>query len=321
MWSEMKYVYAVYESRSFSKAAQKMFITQPALSAMVKKAEMEIGCQIFDRSTVPVTVTEEGQYYIDNVRAILETRQNIERYYQDLDRLNRGHISIGGSSYFCAYVLSGAIGRFREQYPNVKIDLLEGNLPFLIERLGKGELDLIIETAIGESDASLVRYLVGYEDIILCVPAKFPVNQVLTDYALTFEQIRDKHYQSDEVQAVPLDKLRDTPFLLMKQGNDMYKRGLTMCRNAGFTPQCSMYLDQILTSFFISQTGTGAVFMRASLYEFLPSTDRMVYYKLADPLARRPIYMASKKGRYLCKAATQFLETMGAPAFAENAEP
>lgn len=55
MLNEMKYVYAVYQEKSFSKAAKKLFISQPALSNMVRKAEREVGAAIFDRSTIPLT--------------------------------------------------------------------------------------------------------------------------------------------------------------------------------------------------------------------------------------------------------------------------
>ena len=54
---EMHYIYTIYQERSFSKAAKKLFVSQPALSAVVKKAEKEVGEQIFDRSTLPFSVT------------------------------------------------------------------------------------------------------------------------------------------------------------------------------------------------------------------------------------------------------------------------
>ena len=63
MLNEMKYVYAVYQEKSFSKAAKKLFISQPALSNMVRKAEREVGAAIFDRSTIPLTITKEGAHY------------------------------------------------------------------------------------------------------------------------------------------------------------------------------------------------------------------------------------------------------------------
>lgn len=319
MLNEMKYVYAVYQEKSFSKAAKKLYITQPALSAMVKKAEKEIGCPIFDRSTVPLRVTEYGAYYIENIEKILLAQTNVQDYYNDLYTLGKGHLSLGGSSYFCSYVLSNLIGEFQKEHPGITIDLLEGNLTDLKCGLHSQSLDLIIETALTEKDESLTRYIMGYENIILAVPSCFVENERVKDYALTFQDIKSERFTTSDFPAVPLHQLHDIPFLMMKPGNDMYKRGMTICRNAGFTPKIHMSLDQILTSFFISRNGAGAVFMRAALFRFLPETDNMIYYKLDDPLAVRPVYMASKKGRYLPRAAQSFLTLCGAEELTEDA--
>ena len=64
MLNEMKYVYAVYQEKSFSKAARKLQVSQPALSKMVRKVEKDLGVIIFDRSTIPVTVNREGAFYL-----------------------------------------------------------------------------------------------------------------------------------------------------------------------------------------------------------------------------------------------------------------
>ena len=71
MLNEMKYVYAVYQEKSFSKAARKLQVSQPALSKMVRKVEKDIGVIIFDRSTIPVTVTREGAFYIKSIEDIM----------------------------------------------------------------------------------------------------------------------------------------------------------------------------------------------------------------------------------------------------------
>lgn len=306
MFNEMEYVYAVYKNHSFSKAARELFITQPALSLMVKKAETEIGCPIFDRSTVPLTVTREGEFYIRCIDQIMDIQKNLEVYYGDLTDLKRGHLSIGSSSYFCAYVLPNLIVRFREQYPGVSIDLSEGNIAELKRGLLENTLDLIIETALNDSDVKISRRLFGQEDIILCVPAAYAVNQKLQSFQMSFNDVKSGSYL--RFPAVPLGELRDTPFLMLKKGNDMYQRGIRMCRNAGFEPQVKMYLDQIMTSFYISTTGTGAVFMRASSFGFLPSDGQEIYYRLGDPLARRPVYIAIKKERYISHAMREFLQ-------------
>ena len=67
----MEYVYTVYEEKSFSRAAKKLFMTQPALSAAVKKVESTLGLPIFDRSHSPLRLTDAGQAYIDAVQKLM----------------------------------------------------------------------------------------------------------------------------------------------------------------------------------------------------------------------------------------------------------
>ena len=77
MFQGMQYVYEVYKERSFSKAAQNLYISQPSLSATVKKIETRIGAPIFDRSTSPVRLTECGQEYIKCIEKILDIQKQI----------------------------------------------------------------------------------------------------------------------------------------------------------------------------------------------------------------------------------------------------
>lgn len=176
MLNEMIYVYTVYQERSFSKAAKKMFVSQPALSNKVRKVEKEIGTPIFDRSTIPLTVTKAGAYYIKSIEEILFIQRNMKAYFKDLEELNTGSLSIGGSSFFCSFVFPDLIGRFREKYPNITIDLLEGNVKELIEGLEDETLDLVIETALFEDEPAVHRFFFRNERIILAVPAAYAVN-------------------------------------------------------------------------------------------------------------------------------------------------
>ena len=144
MLNEMKYVYEVYKEKSFSKAAKKLFISQPALSNMVRKAEKEMGAPIFDRSTIPLTVTKEGAYYIRTVEKILFLERNLERYFQDIAGLQGGTLALGGASYFCSFVYPDLIARFQTKYPQVTIDLTEGNTRELKAGLENESLDLVL---------------------------------------------------------------------------------------------------------------------------------------------------------------------------------
>ena len=77
MPEEMDYVYEVYKEKSFSTAAKKLFVTQPALSSAIKKAEEKIGAVLFDRSTVPVQLTDAGKVYIQAIEQIKSIKEEI----------------------------------------------------------------------------------------------------------------------------------------------------------------------------------------------------------------------------------------------------
>lgn len=311
MLNEMRYVYAVYQEKSFSRAAKKLFISQPALSNMVRKAEQEIGTPIFDRSTIPLTVTKEGAYYIKSIEQILFIQRNIYSYFNDLEELNAGTLSLGGSSFFCSFIFPDLIGRFRRKYPGIVIELLEGNIRELRNGLENETLDLVIETAIDESDATVEQFLYAREKIILAVPKAYQVNKRLQPYRLSYRDIVTGRFQEPIVQPVPLGELASTPFITMKPGNDMHTRGATMCHNAGFVQEVAISVDQVLTSMNIAANGVGAVFVRSDIVRCMPENDRLIYYKLGDPLAERSVTFAVKKGRYITSTMREFMRMAG----------
>ena len=100
MFQGMEYIYEVYKEKSFSKAAANLFISQPSLSANVKRIEKRIGYPIFDRSTKPLQLTECGEKYIQAVERIMDIQKNFSDFVQDWGELKTGSLSIGGSNFF-----------------------------------------------------------------------------------------------------------------------------------------------------------------------------------------------------------------------------
>ena len=147
MFQGMRYVYEVYKEMSFSKAARNLYISQPSLSAAVKKAEQEAGFPIFDRSTSPIRLTEPGREYIRAVEMILDVENGFQNYINDLNGLRTGSISIGGTNLFVSFLLPPLLSRFTASYPAVEIQLAEASTEELTEKLFAGQLDLIIDNS------------------------------------------------------------------------------------------------------------------------------------------------------------------------------
>ena len=309
MFTWKKYVYEIYKEKSFSKAAQNLYISQPSLSARIKKIESELGAPIFDRSTSPLRLTEFGEAYIKAAKEIFQIEQQIENYINDLNTLKSGHLSIGGSNLFAAYVLPPIILRFKQRYPDITIRLTEGNTAQLEEMLGNNTLDLVIDNHRYDS-ALYDRMIYCKESILLAVPKRFPIHEKLTKYQLSYEHIKTQSYLLPDHPAAPLDIFSDLPFIMLTPGNDTRTRGDKLCRTAGFRPNIILELNQQSTCYMAASTQLGATFISDILVTQLPSFENLVYYKLEGEAAERKVYFYYKKNNYKTRAMAEFMETM-----------
>lgn len=304
---EMEYVYTVYQEKSFSKAAQKLFISQPALSAAVRKAEAEIHTPIFDRSSSPIQVTVAGEYYIESIKKILDIREEMEEYFDTLAGEHQGTVQVGAATFFCAHVLPTVIEEFRLQYPGYKVNLLEANAKDLRKCLQSGVIDLSLD--VEQADSRLFQSVFWQtENILLAVPAGFPTNEKLGEYRLTFQDVRCGRHLEKDFPAVCMEEFSHEPFLLLKKENDLYHRAIRICKNAGFTPRIVMQFDQLLTSYYVACDGKGITFLRDGLIRHVGANDDLFLYKIDDENAVRNIMISYRKSTVLSKQAKAFLK-------------
>ena len=100
----MEYVYTIYQCGSISKAAQRLFVSQPALSAATKKLENELGTPLFDRRTKPLNLTPAGEFYIQCVEKIASIQMDMDEYFKSLSG-RQSILNIRSSSFFCTHIL------------------------------------------------------------------------------------------------------------------------------------------------------------------------------------------------------------------------
>ena len=138
MFRNMEYVYAVYKEMSFSRAAEKLFISQPALSAMVKKVEKRIGSPIFDRSCSPIRLTNCGKEYISCIEQIMDVEYQFSQYLNQTEHLLIGSLSIGANSIFASFLLPSCMTAFARFYPGIHVSMTEANTDILLDALNAG---------------------------------------------------------------------------------------------------------------------------------------------------------------------------------------
>lgn len=309
MFQGMEYVYAVYKEKSFSKAAEKLFISQPSLSANVKRVEKNIGYPVFDRSTKPLGLTEPGKKYIEAIESILSVQSTFKNYINDLGELKTGSLIIGGSSLYSSWILPSLMRSFISKYPHIKLELLEDTTTNLCKILQTGGIDILLDNC--ELDPFIFnRKFYREEHLVLAVPKHFKINNGLEQFQLLSSDIRSHSFLNDSVLPVDLSQFKNEPFLLLKQGNDTRVRAEELCREHNFIPNIIFESDQQMTSYNITCSGMGISFISDSLISNIPETSDVIYYKLSGKASSRNVYFYWKKNTYFNKALQIFLNEL-----------
>lgn len=306
---DMLYVLAVYEERSFSRAAEKCYISQPALSKIVKKVEGNLGTLIFDRGSFPLKVTAEGEAFIEYFQRIQDIRREMENYSSEIRLRKKSDLNIGAPSFFCTYVLPPIVTAFQMEIPDCNIKLIETNDSDLRKFLKAGVVDMGISVEENMSP-DFGSFVLKNEYIILAVPVSYPVNEKFRDCAVSYEDICSGSFRSADFPSVPMGHFSGERFLFLKQGNDMHRRGLKVCRDAGFEPKIVMELDQLLTAYYLAGAGEGATFTRASIPYYAGPSDRLLFYKIDHPEMTRRILLYYNKKNQISDKQKAFTEYM-----------
>lgn len=307
MFRNMEYVYEVYKEKSFTKAAKNLYVTQPCLSALVKKTEQKLGFPIFNRNASPLQLTECGAEYIRYIEKIMTLENEFENYLNDVRGLKTGHLSIGSNNAFSALVLPQIISEFNRLYPGVDVKLSEGNIAYLEEKLFKGDLDLVLDNH--PMDESIYqRELFCSEQLLLAVPISDPVCIQNRSCALTHADILSKKHIDPLTPCISMETFQDHTFIALRHGNDTRIQLDSLCEQAGFTPKIQLEVDQLTTAYNIVCNNIGITLVSDTLVTRTPPVSNLVYYKINSDHTKRFAYFYYKNSSYVTLAMREFIK-------------
>lgn len=306
MFRYADYIYQIYKEKSFTQAAKKLFISQPALSATVKKAEHHLGFKIFNRGAAPVILTDVGRVYISAIEEMYRIERNFKNYIENMYSLSVGTITVSGTNFISSFILPKIIMEFSKRHPQIDIAFTESNSLNLQEKLLSEEIEILIDY---DFDSDLyTAFPLTKEHILLAVPKHFDVNRLFAGRALTAKDIHGGRHLTEEIPYVDLSVLKDEKFILLKTGNHMQKTSYKICRDYGFVPQPVICLDQLMTSYNIASSGMGITFTTDTVIHAASDSGNLLFYKLNSPHAERTLYIAHKKKKYASPAVMEFIK-------------
>ncbi|NUP14569.1 MAG: LysR family transcriptional regulator [Streptomyces sp.] len=172
---QLEYFVAVAEEQNFTRAAERVHISQSGVSAQIRQLERELGAELFDRSARTVTLTVAGKAALEHARAALAAAGAVGRAVDEVADLIRGRLTVGMVTGCTLTPLFDALAAFHEAHPGVEISLLEDTSDRLVEGVRTGAVDLALIGAATATPDGLDALTIISERLVVAVPAGHPL--------------------------------------------------------------------------------------------------------------------------------------------------
>lgn len=191
--NKFEYILCVAQERSFTKAAAKLYISQPALSQYVATLEEQIKVKLFDRSVTPLKLTLAGEIFIKRALEILELKKDLWRELQDLADNLVGNISIGVSPNRSLYLLPYFFSDLKDSFPNIRVEIVEKNSQDLEKGVLDGRIDIaIISLPLTNADLDYIKFF--EEELFLVTPKNTEYSKKIVDGKIDFTLLAEEKF-------------------------------------------------------------------------------------------------------------------------------
>ena len=237
---QLRYVLAVAEHQSFSKAAEALFLSQPSLSVQVSKLERELGVELFERLARRVVLTSAGEAFLAHVKPALEHLDQASECAQDEQTLRGGRVAVGALPSVAARLLPGCVSEFRRQHSGVDIRLFEHSQSAELER----------RVAAGDLDIAIVRQPRSRDDL---------AEQLLVHEPFVALMARD--HPAASADSIDCFELRDERFVAIQAHSGLRLLFDRLCSRAGFDPDVAVETSQLATVWGMVGSGVGVALL------------------------------------------------------------
>jgi len=267
---DLKYLIAVADYRHFGKAAKACFVSQPTLSAQLKKLEEELGVQLFERNNKQVFITPIGQTIIAQARIALRETEKLRELSQLAKDPFAGKFKLGVIPTLGPYLLPHILPIIKHKLPQLELLLFEDKTENVLAQLQQGKLDAIILALPVPHDGMVVRELFK-EPFYVALP---------------------KQHVLDKQKNIKLKDLHHETLLLLEEGHCMRDQALAVCRSAKPNERNDYYATSLETLRQMVGIGAGVTLLPllALMHHHL-----VVNKAFSDPVPTRKVGMLWRK--------------------------
>jgi DNA-binding transcriptional LysR family regulator len=270
---------------SFSRAADKRFRTQPAISSQIRLLEEEVGAKLLDRSGGKVSLTASGKLFLKFSEELLESRKAMLSGIAETERVPRGEIVVGANEGTCLHILPEVFAEFKKQYPDVNISIRRSDYAKILESVIDNSVDFGI-VSLPVDDTRLKVVLIHRDELVIIAPPQHPLAKK---------------------QSATVSEAAKFPLVVPKGGHTrdaledlFFERKLK--------PRYIMELDssELLKRFVAADAGVGFI-ARSNVIEDVRANS-LVTITISDATIRRDLALVFRKDKSLSRAARAFID-------------
>ena len=278
----------VAEFGSFTRAAERLKVAQPALSLSIRELERELNLRLFDRTTRRVELTAAGREFLQSADKLLADLDRAVRDARDLSDKKRGRIVVAAPPLLAAMIVPAAIADFNAAFPGIDVGLVDVRNDQILDRLRAGEADLAIGTFDERADG-IRREVISQDALTLfCIPTSPLAKKRRVRWA----------------------DLRGQKLIMLTRDSSIRALTERTLAQAGHDAGKPLYeVSQITTAVMLAEAGLGVTVLPAYAWSFARSRD-VVSRPLVEPLVTRNVYLIQPDGRSLSPAAEGFARTL-----------
>jgi DNA-binding transcriptional LysR family regulator len=278
----------VAQAKSFSRAAERIHLSQPTLSEHMRELEEELGVRLFVRHPRSVSLTEAGRIFGDYATRVVATLAAGRQALAELNGLQQGSLVVGASTTPGTYVLPALIARFRDAYPGITVALRIANSRIVEERVRDGDVDVAVIGGhmLGPGERCVAAGIV--DELRLIVSAKHPIGATISRAKLSRERL-----------------------LIREEGSATRQVTERALREAGITVRPAMELDHTETIKRAVLAGLGIAFVSRYAIEDEVQSSRLRVVAVEKMKIRRHFHVIHDERRPLSASARAFVGFLG----------
>jgi len=270
---------------SFSRAAEKRFRTQPAISSQIRSLEEDVGARLLDRSGGKVSLTASGKLFLKFAEETLDARKAAMTAIAETERVPRGEIVVGANEGTCLHILPEVFAHFKKQYPDVAVNIRRADYSKVLESVIDNSVDFGV-VSLPVTDNRLTAVLIHRDDLVLIVTPRHPLAKLKSASAVDIAQY---------------------PLVMPKVGHTRDALD-QLFHERKLKPRYAMELDssELLKRFVAADVGVGFI-ARSNVQEDVKA-NVLAAVPLADVQIRRDLALVFRKDKALSRAALAFID-------------